>query len=91
MSLLLCCFPLTERVIPQVPRNADPVSWQEMQLIPRDENAFTLEPYPFRAANFRVTVSGRLLPARTFDAHEDFLSTYRAAPTQQLTFEVFSR
>jgi hypothetical protein len=87
LSLLLCCFPLTERVIPQVPRNDDPASWVEMKLIPRGENAFTLDPYPFRAPQFRVTVSGRLL-AGTFQTQESFLSAYRAAPVQQLTFGV---
>lgn len=88
LSLVLCCFPLTERVIPQVPRNDDPASWVEMKLIPRGENAFTLDPYPFRAAQFRLTVSGRLLPSETFETQEKFLSAYRAAPAQQLTFVV---
>ncbi len=88
LSLVLCCFPLTERVIPQVPRNDDPASWVEMKLIPRGENAFTLDPYPFRAPQFRVTVSGRRLPAGTFETQEGFLSAYRAAPAQQLTFAV---
>ncbi|MDW8364522.1 MAG: DUF3891 family protein [Abditibacteriales bacterium] len=88
LSLLLCCFPLTERVIPQVPRRDDPASWVEMKLIPRGEDTFTLDPYPFRAPQFRLTVSGRRLPLGTFETQEKFLSAYRAAPIQQLTFVV---
>jgi hypothetical protein len=90
LSLVLCCYALTERVIPQVPRNEDPVSWREMKLIPRDENAFTLDPYPFRASSFRMTVSGRLLPMTTFETQDDFLAAYRAARAHQLTFDVSS-
>jgi len=79
-SLWLCC---AERSTPDV-LNVPDVG--PIQLLPRDSSTIGLEPFPFRGAALRLTMTGLRLRCRSLASDGELRAELRAAPRCELSW-----
>ncbi|EMA52492.1 MULTISPECIES: DUF3891 family protein [Halococcus] len=89
LSLYLCeNTPLPETTLGPVPiTDGTEDSQTELHVVPTDEMAVRIEPYPFDTSPMTVSVSGRYVP-KTFETQDQLTERYYRSERERLQFTI---